>query len=76
MFRKLFLSTIAAFWSKKSSTCIATVLMCSVFFHGLHTHYRPYKLPSCNVLQHTCLTVLSLLYFCGLLIKVTVNVTV
>jgi hypothetical protein len=69
MVRKLLLSVIASFWGTKSVMCIATALIVSLVFQLLHTHYRPFKSPACNRLQHICLSVLNIVYITGLLLK-------
>jgi tRNA A-37 threonylcarbamoyl transferase component Bud32 len=69
MVRKLLLSVIGAFWSTKSTMCVATALLISVAFQLLHTRYYPYKHLGLNRLQQLSLTVLSLTYFVGVLLK-------
>jgi serine/threonine protein kinase len=70
MIRKLSLSVLGAFWSKKSPMCIATALIIAVFFQILHAAIRPYESRACTRLQHLCLSIITILYFCGLLLKV------
>jgi hypothetical protein len=69
MVRKLLLSVIGAFWSTKSTMCVATALLISATFQLLHTRYYPYKHLGLNRLQQLSLTVLSLTYFVGVLLK-------
>jgi hypothetical protein len=69
MMRKLMLSVVGALWSTKSTTCVSTAMLISVMFYGLHCHYYPFRSMSCNRLQTLCLTVLSLVYFVGVLLK-------
>jgi hypothetical protein len=72
MVRKLSLSVLGAFWSKKSSMCIATALVIAVFFQLLHAACRPYESDACTRLQHVCLAIIAIFYFSGLLLKVEV----
>jgi serine/threonine protein kinase len=69
MIRKLLLSVIGAFWSTTSTMCVATALLISVSFQLLHTRYYPYNRIGLNRLQQLSLTVLSLTYFIGVLLK-------
>ena len=69
MVRKLSLSVIGAFWAKKSVTCIAAALILSVIFQLLHSLFWPFKSAACNRLQQICLSVLNIVYVCGLLLK-------
>jgi hypothetical protein len=71
MTRKLLLACSGAFWGNKSAMCVGTALLISAGFHLLHAHYRPYKSGTANGLQHVCLGTLTLLYFIGLLVKVS-----
>jgi hypothetical protein len=68
--RKLLLSVVGAFFTSKGPMSVATSLVLALAFHLLHTEYKPYHSRTCNILQHMCLLVLSLLYFIGLLLKV------
>eukprot|EP00935_MAST-01C_sp_MAST-1C-sp1_P001276 g1276.t1 len=69
MARKLLLSVIGAFWSTQSTMCVATALLISLCFQLLQSHYSPFKAHTLNTLQQLSLTVLSLTYFIGLLLK-------
>jgi serine/threonine protein kinase len=69
LFRKLLLSVIGAFWSTTSTMCLATAVLISVTFQLLHTAYSPYKSHGLNRLQQLSLTVSSLTYFIGVLLK-------
>jgi hypothetical protein len=69
MIRKLLLSVLGAFWSTKSTMCIATALLISSTFLVAHFHLSPYRSTALNRLQSLALTVLTLLYFIGLLLK-------
>eukprot|EP00935_MAST-01C_sp_MAST-1C-sp1_P000738 g738.t1 len=69
MLRKLLLSVIGAFWSTTSTMLIATALLISLAFQLLHTHYSPFRSKGLNRLQQLSLTVLSLTYFIGLLLR-------
>jgi hypothetical protein len=69
MLRKLLLSVMGAFFSKKSAVVIGSALVVSLFFQILHSSYYPYKSLTCNRLQQIQLTVLNLLYLSGLLLK-------
>jgi hypothetical protein len=73
MARKLLLSCVGAFWSSKSVMCVGTALLINTTFHLLHAHYKPYRVMSSNMLQHTCMSVLSLLYFIGIMLKVDID---
>eukprot|EP00935_MAST-01C_sp_MAST-1C-sp1_P001113 g1113.t1 len=72
MARKLLLSVVSAFWSTQSTMCVATALLLSMFFQLVHTHYQPFRSHGLNVLQQLSLTVLSLTYFIGLLLRAKV----
>ena len=63
------LSCVAALWSTKSVTCVATALLLSAFFQLLHALYYPFKSRGVNRLQQLCLSTLSLIYFIGVLTK-------
>jgi hypothetical protein len=67
--RKLSLSVVSAFFSTKSTMCIATALLISSGFLVVHCHFYAWKKPTWNRLQTLSLTILTLMYFCGLLIK-------
>jgi hypothetical protein len=69
MLRKLVMSCVGSFWVEKSPLAIATALLLSLVALVMHTHFRPYRSSASNALQAYCLTVLSALYFCGLLLK-------
>eukprot|EP00935_MAST-01C_sp_MAST-1C-sp1_P000323 g323.t1 len=69
MMRKLFLSVVGAMWSTKSTMCVATAMVISVVFYGAHCHFYPFRSMACNRLQTLCLTVLSIVYFVGVLLK-------
>jgi hypothetical protein len=69
MLRKLLLSVMGAFFSKKSVMVIGSALVVSLFFQILHSSYYPYKSLTCNRLQQIQLTVLNVLYLSGLLLK-------
>jgi hypothetical protein len=69
MIRKLLLSVMGAFWSSKSTICIASALLVSSIFLAAHLHLSPYKSPALNRMQSLALMVLTLLYFIGLLLK-------
>jgi hypothetical protein len=69
MVRKLLLSVLGAFWSNQSTMCVATAVLISAFFQLLHSSYCPYKSNSLNRLQQLSLTVLTLTYFIGVLLK-------
>ena len=69
MIRKLLLSVMGAFWSSQSTMCIATALLVSSIFLMLHHHFQPYKSMALNRMQSLSLTVLTLFYFGGLLLK-------
>jgi serine/threonine protein kinase len=69
MVRKLLLSVIGAFWSTKSTMCVATALLISIAFQLLHCSYYPFRTLILNRLQHLSLAVLSLIYFVGVLLK-------
>jgi hypothetical protein len=72
MLRKLILSVIGACWSDKSPMAIATAGLLSVCFLVLQHHYQPYKDHVCNYAQQMEMQTLSLMYFAGLLMKVSV----
>jgi hypothetical protein len=67
--RKLLLSIIGAFWSSQSTLCIATACLISAIFLVLHASVAPYKSYVRNCVQTLALTILSLLYFIGVLLK-------
>jgi len=69
MIRKLLLCVVGAFWSTKSTICIAIALLISVCFQLLHEHFLPYKSEACNRLQSISLAILSIIYFIGVLLK-------
>ena len=69
MIRKLLLSVMGAFWSSQSTICIATALLVSSIFLVLHFFFQPYKSTALNRMQSLSLTVLTLFYYCGLLLK-------
>jgi hypothetical protein len=69
MTRKLLLSVIGSFWSRKSAMCIVTALLISFFFLILHTIYKPYRVNVLNQVQTVALTVLTLLYLVGFMLK-------
>jgi hypothetical protein len=69
MLRKLLLSTIGGFWETKSPLAIATALVISLVSLGLHIHVRPFRSAHSNLLQGCSLTVLALIYLCGLLLQ-------
>jgi hypothetical protein len=73
MCRKLMLSCVGAFWSNKSVMCVGTALLINTTFHLLHAHFKPYRVSSSNMLQHTCMSILSLLYFIGIMLKVDID---
>jgi serine/threonine protein kinase len=52
--------------------CVATALLIAVFFQLLHATFQPYRSPACTRLQHLCLSIITILYFAGLLLKVQV----
>jgi hypothetical protein len=51
MQRKLWLSTVGAFWPSKGTMSIATAFIISIFFLALHLVYHPFKSKICNQLQ-------------------------
>jgi serine/threonine protein kinase len=55
--------------SSSSTMCVATAVLISVAFQLLHTSYAPYTRKGLNRLQQLSLTVLSLTYFIGVLLK-------
>jgi serine/threonine protein kinase len=67
--RKLLLSVIGAFWSTQSTMAIATALFISIFFLVLHAHVWPYRSFVLNCVQTLALSILTLLYFIGLLLN-------
>jgi hypothetical protein len=67
--RKLLLSVIGAFWSSQSTLCIATACLISTFFLVVHAYFSPYRSFVLNCVQTLALTILSLLYFIGVLLK-------
>jgi hypothetical protein len=69
MLRKVSLSIVGSFWSTKSIMCVGTALLISVFFLCTHCWHLPYTDRDCNLLQLLCLTVTSLIYFCGVLLE-------
>jgi hypothetical protein len=69
MLRKLLLSVVGAFWSTKSTMSIATAMVISAFFLVIHTTYQPFKSRALNRLQALALTVLTLLYTLGVLLR-------
>jgi serine/threonine protein kinase len=69
MLRKVMLSVVGSFWSTKSIMCVGTALIISVFFLCTHCCHWPYKDRDCNLLQLLCLTAMSLIYFCGVLLE-------
>jgi hypothetical protein len=69
MIRKLLLSVIGSFWSTKSTMCIVTACLISAFFLYTHVVYYPFKAKVLNRVQTLALTILTLLYFIGLLLK-------
>jgi hypothetical protein len=72
IFRKLLLSTIGGFWPDKSPLAIATALLLCASSLILHAHVKPFKSPKSNFLQLFCLSVLTGVYFAGLLLKAQV----
>jgi hypothetical protein len=44
-------------------------MLLSIAFYGLHCHYMPFKSTACNRLQTLCLSVLTIIYFLGVLLK-------
>lgn len=70
MARKLLLTMVGIFFPSKGPMCVACALLISVAFLVLHALYMPFHSATCNTLQGICMAVLSLLYFCGMLIKV------
>eukprot|EP00935_MAST-01C_sp_MAST-1C-sp1_P001397 g1397.t1 len=69
MLRKLLLSVIGAFWSTKSTMCVATAFLVSTVFLAIHLGWHAFKSPYLRRLQTISLTVLSLCYFVGILLK-------
>jgi hypothetical protein len=69
IFRKLLLSTIGVFWSDKSPLAIATALLLCTASLVLHVNVQPFKSHKSNLLQFFCLSVLTGVYFAGLLLK-------
>eukprot|EP00935_MAST-01C_sp_MAST-1C-sp1_P001179 g1179.t1 len=69
MARKLTLSVIGNFWADKSVMSITAALIISLVFQLCHTHYKPFKSPTCNYLQQICMSVLNAVYIAGLLLK-------
>jgi hypothetical protein len=69
MLRKLLLSVVGSFWSTKATMSIATALLISAFFLAMHLHLNPYKSKTLGHLQSLALTVLTLFYYVGLLLK-------
>jgi hypothetical protein len=67
--RKLLLSTIGGFWPDKGPFAIATALLLCTASLVLHAHVQPFKSPKSNFLQFLCLSVLTGVYFAGLLLK-------
>jgi hypothetical protein len=65
MSRKLLLSVVGSFWSTKSTMCIVTACLISVFFLCTHLAYFPFKASVLNCMQTLALTMLTLLYFIG-----------
>jgi hypothetical protein len=49
--------------------CIATALLISAFFLAMHLRINPYKSPILDRLQTLALTILTLFYFIGILLK-------
>jgi hypothetical protein len=69
MMRKLSLSVVGAAWPSESTMGVATAMLISIAFFGLHCHYYPFRSMACNRLQSTCQTSLSAVYFIGILLK-------
>jgi hypothetical protein len=69
MIRKLLLSVVGSFWSTKSTMCIAVALLISAFFLCAHLKYRPFKNDALDRIQTMALTMLTLLYFIGVMLK-------
>jgi hypothetical protein len=69
MIRKLLLSVVGSFWSTKSTMCIVTAFLISAFFLCAHLNYHPFKDQMLNRVQTLALTMLTLLYFIGVLLK-------
>jgi hypothetical protein len=69
LLRKLLLSVMGAFWSSQSTIGIASALLVSSTFLAAHLHFSPYKNPALNRMQSLALTVLTLFYYIGLLLK-------
>jgi len=69
MIRKLLLSIIGALWPNQSPLAIATALVLSQFFLGIHLAFRPFKRDMVNRVQTCALIADCFLYFGGLLIK-------
>lgn len=69
MVRKLLISVIGACFTGDSAMNIATALMLSTAFLLLHQTYEPFKTLACNRLQSFALSVQTLIYFIGLLLK-------
>jgi hypothetical protein len=67
--RKLLLSVIGAFWSTQSTMAIATALLIASLFLVLHASVAPYRSHVLKCVQTLALTILSLLYFIGVLLK-------
>ena len=52
----------------RTLTCGASALVISVTFQLLHQTYLPYKSAACNQIQSICLSIMSLVYFLGVLL--------
>ena len=71
MVRKFILTSAVIFFNEGSSLQVATAVLVSIFFLVLHVCYLPFADTSDNWLQGVALVGLVLVYFIGLLIKVS-----
>jgi hypothetical protein len=69
MIRKLLLSVVGSFWSTKSTMCVVTAFLISASFLCTHLKYHPFKNDVLDRMQTLALTMLTLLYFIGVMLK-------